>query len=141
MQLDRFTTKAQGALQEAQRIAQERSHQTIDGEHLLLALLQQSEGLVQPLLQKMGVPPPKIIQELETELSRRAQVHGGSEPVLANELRKALDSAEKEARKLKDEYTSTEHLLLGLVNEGGTGLKRIFSAHKISHAELRRALA
>ncbi len=114
MQLDRFTTKAQGALQDAQRIAQEHSHQAIDGEHLMLALLRQSEGLIQPLLQKLGVQPTRLEQDLETELGRRAKVQGGSEPSLTNELRKALDAAEKEAHKLKDEYTSTEHLLLGL---------------------------
>src|SRR5882762_6803477 len=105
MQLDRFTTKAQGALQDAQRIAQELSHQAIDGEHLMLALLRQSEGLIQPLLQKFGVRPEQIEQELETELARRAKVQGGTEAFLTNDLRKALDAAEKEAHKLKDEYT------------------------------------
>jgi ATP-dependent Clp protease ATP-binding subunit ClpB len=141
MQLDRFTTKAQGALQEAQRLAQERSHQAIDGEHLMLALLQQDEGLTQPLLQKLGVPTARLLQELEAELSRRAKVQGGTEPYLTPELRKALDAAEKEARKLKDDYTSTEHLLLGLIAEGGAALKRIFSTHKITRDEVLRALA
>jgi ATP-dependent Clp protease ATP-binding subunit ClpB len=107
MQLDRFTTKAQGALQDAQRIAQEHSHQALDGEHLLMALLQQSEGLVQPLLQKMGVQPSQLERELETELARRATVQGGGKTYLSPELEKALDAAEKEARNLKDEYTST----------------------------------
>src|ERR1051325_7360163 len=104
MQLDRLTTKAQGALQDAQRIAQEHSHQAIDGEHLLLALLRQSEGLIQPLLQKLGVRPARIEDELESELSRRAKVQGSGEPFLTNELHKSLDVAEKEAHKLKDEY-------------------------------------
>src|SRR5829696_2783895 len=89
MQLDRFTTKAQGALQDAQRIAQEHSHPAIDGEHLMLALLRQSEGLIQPLLQKLGVQPARLEQELGTELDRRAKVQGGSEPSLTNDLRKA----------------------------------------------------
>jgi ATP-dependent Clp protease ATP-binding subunit ClpB len=141
MQLERFTTKAQGALQEAQRIAQEHSHQAIDGEHLMLALLRQSEGLIQPLLQKLGVQPPRIEQELETELARRAKIHGGGEPYLSPELRKALDAAEREAHKLKDEYTSTEHLLLGLIDEGGAALKRILSGHKITRDEILRTLA
>jgi ATP-dependent Clp protease ATP-binding subunit ClpB len=141
MQLDRFTTKAQGALQDAQRIAQEHSHQAIDGEHLMLALLRQSEGLIQPLLQKLGVQPTRIEQELETELGRRAKVQGGTEPFLTTELRKALDAAEKEAHKLKDEYTSTEHVLLGLITDGGPALKRIFSAHKITRDEVLRGLA
>jgi ATP-dependent Clp protease ATP-binding subunit ClpB len=141
MQLDRFTTKAQGALQDAQRIAQEHSHQALDGEHLMLALLRQSEGLIQPLLQKLGVQPAAIGGELESELTRRAKVQGGSEPYLTNEMRKALTAAEKEAQKLKDDYVSTEHLLLGLIDEGGTSLKRIFSTHKLTRDEVLRALA
>src|ERR1043166_4678851 len=141
MQLERFTTKAQAALQDAQRIAQDNSHQGIDGEHLLLALLRQSAGLIEPLLQKLGVAPARIEQELESELARRAKVQGGAEPYLTSELRKALDAAEREAHKLKDEYTSTEHLLLGLITDGGSTLKRIFSTHKVSRDEVLRALA
>jgi ATP-dependent Clp protease ATP-binding subunit ClpB len=141
MQLERFTTKAQGALQDAQRIAHEHSHQAIDGEHLLLALLRQKEGLIQPLLQKLGVPPTRLEQELESELGRRAKIQGGGEAYLAPELRKALDAAEKEAQKLKDEYTSTEHLLLGLIDEGGTALRKILSAHKVNRDQVLQALA
>src|SRR5687768_11874247 len=141
MQTDRFTTKAQGALQDAQRIAQEQSHQAIDGEHLFLALLRQSEGLIQPLLQKLGVQLARIEQEVEAELGRRAKVQGGTETYLTPEMRKALEAAEKEAHKLKDEYTSTEHLLLGLIDAGGTALKRIFSTHQVSRNEVLRALA
>jgi len=142
MQLDRFTTKAQSALQEAQRIAQELSQQAIDGEHLFLALLQQSEGLIQPLLQKLGIPPAQVAREVEAELAGRAKVQGGgAEPYMTPELRKVLDAAEKEARKLKDEYTSTEHLLLALITNGGPALKRILATHKITHDEVLRALA
>ena len=141
MQLDKFTTKAQGALQDAQRIAQELSHQAIDGEHLLLALLRQSEGLIHPLLQKLGVAPGRVEQDLTAELGRRAKVQGGVETYLANELRQALTAAEKEAHKLKDDFTSTEHLLLGLLGEGGAALKRIFASHKITRDEILRALA
>jgi ATP-dependent Clp protease ATP-binding subunit ClpB len=141
MQLDRFTTKAQGALQDAQRLAQEHSHQAIDGEHLLLALLRQGEGLIQPLLQKLGVPPARVEQDLQAELARRAKVQGGGEAYPTNEFRKTLEAAEKEAHKLKDDFVSTEHLLLGLLDEGGASLKKIFSAHKVSRAEVLKALA
>jgi ATP-dependent Clp protease ATP-binding subunit ClpB len=141
MQLDRFTTKAQGALQDAQRLAQEHSHQAIDGEHLLLALLRQGEGLIQPLLQKLGVPPARVEQDLQTELARRAKVQGGGEAYPTNEFRKTLEAAEKEAHKLKDDFVSTEHLLLGLLDEGGPSLKKIFATHKVSRAEVLKALA
>ena len=141
MQLDRFTTKAQGALQDAQRLAQEHGHQAFDGEHLLLALLRQSEGLIQPLLQKLGVPPARVEQDLQTELARRAKVQGGGEAYPTPEFRKTLEAAEKEAHKLKDDFVSTEHLLLGLLDEGGPSLKKIFSAHKVSRDEVLKALA
>ena len=141
MQLDRFTTKAQGALQDAQHLAQENSHQAIDGEHLLLALLRQSEGLIHPLLQKLGVRPAQVEQELGVELARRAKVQGGGEAYPTNEFRKTLEAAEKEAHKLKDDFVSTEHLLLGLLAEGGSSLKKIFSAHKLTRDEVLKALA
>jgi len=141
MQLERFTTKAQGALQDAQRLAQEHGHQAFDGEHLLLALLRQSEGLIQPLLQKLGVPPARVEQDLQTELARRAKVQGGGEAYPTPEFRKTLEAAEKEAHKLKDDFVSTEHLLLGLLDEGGASLKKIFAAHKVSRDEVLKALA
>ncbi len=141
MQLERFTTKAQGALQDAQRLAQDFSHQIFDGEHLLLALLRQSEGLIQPLLQKLGVPPARVEQDLQTELTRRAKVQGGGEAYPTNEFRKTLEAAEKEAHKLKDDFVSTEHLLLGLLDEAGPSLKKIFTTHKVVRAEVLKALA
>ena len=132
MQLDRFTTKAQGALQDAQRLAQQLGHQAIDGEHLLLALLRQSEGLIQPLLQKLGVPTAQITTALDQELARRAKVQGGAEAYPTPEFRKTLEAAENEAHKLKDDFVSTEHLLLALLAEGGPSLKKIFATQKIS---------
>ena len=102
------------------------SHQEMDGEHLLLALLGQSESLVPELLQKIGVAPAKLQSELERELSRHHKVEGGTEVYASPTLRKALDAAQSEANKLKDDYVSTEHLLLGLLDDGGPSLKKIF---------------
>ena len=76
MQLDRLTIKSQEALQEAQRIAQGYSHQEMDGEHLLLALIGQAESLIPDLLEKIGVPPAKLKPDLERELARRHKVQG-----------------------------------------------------------------
>jgi ATP-dependent Clp protease ATP-binding subunit ClpB len=78
---------------------------------------------------------------LQAELARRAKVQGGGEAYPTNEFRKTLEAAEKEAHKLKDDFVSTEHLLLGLLDEGGPSLKKIFSAHKVSRAEVLKALA
>ena len=141
MQPERFTTKAQAALQSAQRIAQEHSHQEIDGEHLLAALLQQEDGLIQPLLQKLGVAVPALSAELEQALQRRVKVQGAAEPFLGASLKKALDAAEAQAAKLKDEYVSTEHMLLGLLAQGGAPLKKIFQNAGIKSDDVLKALA
>src|SRR6266571_7757800 len=103
MQLDRLTIKSQEALQEAQRIAQSYSHQEVDGEHLLLAMLGQSESLIPDLLEKIGVPAAKLKPDLERELARRHKVQGTSSAdlFLSSNLKKVLDAAQAEATKLK----------------------------------------
>src|SRR5690242_8760675 len=128
MQMDRLTTKSQEALQEAQRIAHGYSHQEIDGEHLMLALIGQAESLIPDLLAKIGVPPAKLQPNLERELARRHKVQGGStsDVYLSASMKKVFDAAQAEATKLKDDYVSTEHLLLGLLDEGDVSLKKIF---------------
>src|SRR5271157_1113369 len=143
MQLDRLTIKSQEALQEAQRIAQGFSHQEVDGEHLLLAMLGQAESLIPELLQKIGVSPDKLRPELERELGRRHKVQGASsaDVFLSTELKKALDAAQNEAGKLKDDYVSTEHLLLGLLDQGDAALKKLFAAHGLKRDLVLRALA
>jgi len=141
MQPEKLTLKSQEALSEAQRLARESSHQEMDGEHLLLALLGQSESLVPELLQKIGVAPAKLQSELERDLSRRHKVEGGAEVYASPALRKALDAAQSEAAKLKDDYVSTEHLLLGLLAEGGASLKQIFKTHGLKRDVVLKALA
>ena len=143
MHPERFTTKAQAALQSAQRIAQEHSQQEIDGEHLLAALIEQEDGLIQPLLQKLGVPVTRLSEDLEQALQRRVKVQGttSSDTFLGNSLKKALDAAEAQAGKLKDEYVSTEHLLLGLLAEGSSTLKKIFQTYGIKSNEVLKVLA
>jgi len=143
MQQDRFTIKSQEALQEAHRIAHGFSHQEVDGEHLLLALIGKADSLVPDLLEKVGVSAAKLKPDLEHELERRHQVQGTSSAdlFLSPHLKKVLDAAQAEAGKLKDEYISTEHLLLGLLSEGGPSLKKIFQAHGLKRDVVLRALA
>jgi ATP-dependent Clp protease ATP-binding subunit ClpB len=141
MQLDKFTQKSQEALQDAQRIAREHSHQEMDVEHLLLALLGQDESLVPELLARIGVPPAKLQPDLEKELARRHKIQGGNDPYAGRDLQKALDAAQSEANKLKDDYVSTEHLLLGLLDSSSTSLKKIFSAHGLKRDAVLKALA
>jgi len=141
MQLDKLTQKSQEALQEAQRIAREHSHQEMDGEHLLLALLGQAASLVPELLARIGVPPAKLQPDLEAELARRHKIQGGNDPYAGRDLQKALDAAQTEANKLKDDYVSTEHLLLGLLDEASPSLKKIFTAHGLKRDAVLKALA
>jgi len=143
MQLDRLTIKSQEALQEAQRIAQGFSHQEVDGEHLLLAMTGQTDSLIPGLLEKIGVPPAKLKPDLERELARRHKVQGisSTDLFLSSNMKKVLDAAQAEATKLKDDYISTEHLLLGLLDEGGSSLKKIFQSHGLKRDIVLKALA
>ncbi len=118
MRPERLTVKAQEALQEAQAQARRRDHQAVDVEHLVLAMLEQAEGTARPVLEKIGADPGQIASRLEDELRGVPRVQGG-EPYLANRLMKLLDLAEDEARKLGDEYVSSEHLLLAAAGERG----------------------
>src|SRR5882672_8853735 len=143
MQLDKLTIKSQEALAESQRLAHEQSHQAVDCEHLLLALMGQSESLVPELLEKIGVPAAKLQPDVEKELARRHKVTGtsSSDVFSSQELKKALDAAQSEASKLKDDYISTEHLLLGILDSGGSALKQIFKANGLKRDVVLKALA
>jgi ATP-dependent Clp protease ATP-binding subunit ClpB len=139
MRPDRFTQKMQEALNGALDLASKRNHSEITNEHFLLALLQQSEGLTRPLLEKLGVSPASIEQQLESELARRASVHGGASPQLDADLRKTLDAAEGEMGRLKDEYLSAEHFLLALV-DGNSSAAKLLKNAGINRTNLLQAL-
>ena len=112
MRLDQLTLKAQEALQEAQTLAQRQSHQRLEPEHLLLALLDQAPGMVGQIIQKVGTSLPRLRSGLEAALSRVPSVSGGDSLYASERLNRLLLAADDEAKRLTDEYTSTEHLLL-----------------------------
>src|ERR687898_2267018 len=115
MQLDRFTLKSQEALQAAIRLAAERRNTETAPGHLLLALLDQEEGIVGPVLRKVGAAPAAIRSAAGGALDRLPTITAGArEPATSRELLDVLRAAEREAGKLGDEYISTEHLLLAL---------------------------
>jgi ATP-dependent Clp protease ATP-binding subunit ClpB len=122
MDMNRLTQKSQEALHDAQTKALRFGHSEVDGEHLLLALLDQTEGLAGPLLSRAGADPDRLRTALEAELERRPRVTGpGASPGqvhVTQRLSRLLDDADKEARRLKDEYVSVEHLVVALLNEG-----------------------
>ncbi|AJF68642.1 ATP-dependent chaperone ClpB [Streptomyces vietnamensis] len=130
MDTNRLTEKSQEALRDAQTKALRFGHVEVDGEHLLMALLDQSEGLVPRLLSAAGGDPDRTRAAVEAELGRRPSVSGpGAEPgqvYVTRRLARLLDAAEQEAKRLKDEYVSVEHLLLALLAEGtGSAAGRI----------------
>ena len=122
MDPNRLTQKSQEALHDAQTKALRFGHTEVDVEHLLLALLDQSEGIVPPLLSQAGADPDRLRAALEAELNRRPRVSGpGANPGQINvtqRLARLLDSADQEAGRLKDEYVSVEHLVLAMLAEG-----------------------
>jgi ATP-dependent Clp protease ATP-binding subunit ClpB len=119
MNINKFTEKAQEAVLTAQQLAERLSHAQVEPEHLLLALVEQPEGIVPEVLRKMGAEPKPFASALTDELSRLPKAYGGSQPSMSPRFRKAADEAEAEAARLKDEFVSTEHLLLGIAAEGG----------------------
>ena len=135
--VEKLTQKSQEALQAAQELAREWSHQELDGPHLTLALVRQADTIVPTLLLRAGVDLPSLEAELETELDRRGTVEGAnvSNIFLSSDLKQAFDAASKEAKELSDEYLSAEHLLLGLLDNGGS-LKNIFSKHGVKRKVL-----
>jgi ATP-dependent Clp protease ATP-binding subunit ClpB len=119
MDLNRFTEKAQQALAGSQKIAARMNHQQIEPEHLLLSLLDQEKGLAPAILEKAGVSVDAITVQAQRALDRLPRVTGDVEPRLTQRLVKVVDAAEGDAKKLKDEYFSVEHLLLALTDDGG----------------------
>jgi ATP-dependent Clp protease ATP-binding subunit ClpB len=132
-------------MHDAQTIALRFGHTEVDGEHLLLALLRQPEGLVPRLLDATGADPDKLMLELEAELERRPKVSGpGAAPgqvYVTQRLSRLFDAAEKEAKRLKDEYVSVEHLVIALLDEGsGTAAGRLLRDQGITRDRFLEAL-
>jgi ATP-dependent Clp protease ATP-binding subunit ClpB len=145
MDLNKMTQKTQEALHQAQSTALRYGHQEIDGEHLLLALLEQPEGLVPRLFSKMDVPVENLKAEVEAELQKRPSISGPGTEVgkiyVTQRLNRVLIKAEEEAKRLKDEYVSVEHLALALMDEGtATEAGRIFKNFNISRDRFLQAL-
>jgi ATP-dependent Clp protease ATP-binding subunit ClpB len=134
VRLDRFTEKAQEALQQAAESARQSGNQAVEPEHLLLALIGQDEGVARTLLQRTGASVEALEPALVSAIERFPKVSGGGQPYLGEALSKSLDQAEREAERLNDEYISTEHLLLALTDQ------KILKDAGVTHDALLRAL-
>ncbi len=140
MRLDKLTIKSQEALQEAQNIAQENEQQEVAVEHLLLALVRQEGGIVPPILERIGARPPLIRAQLEEAIKKAPKVYGaGGEAYLSQKLKTALDAAFKEAKDLKDEFVSAEHILLAIAAEK-TEASRILASQGVTRDTILKAM-
>ncbi|MGB9243414.1 MAG: ATP-dependent chaperone ClpB [Candidatus Acidiferrales bacterium] len=138
---DKLTLKAQEAMQAAQEMAARYGQQQVQPLHVLWALLAQGDGVVPPLLEKLGVSPTQLASEVEKQVERLPKVSGGSEQYLSPEANKVLERAFEEAQRLKDEYVSTEHILLGIAAEKRDAAGEILAKHGVTHETILQAMA
>jgi ATP-dependent Clp protease ATP-binding subunit ClpB len=141
MKWDQFTVMSQDAFQMAQSKAEELGHQQVRPEHLLWSFLNQEGNIVGDVLAKVGASVGRIRQDNERELERLPKVQGGGEVYLSTDLRKIMDDAQKEAEKLKDEYVSTEHLLLAMLKDKTSETGRLLEQNGVTQDAVLKALA
>ena len=140
MNLQKFTQKSLEAIQNAQSNAVEYGNPQLDQQHLLLALLQQEDGLIPGLLQKMNINVNGLTQAVENEVKRLPRVSGG-ETRVAVDLEKALTAAEKLAENMTDEYVSVEHIFMAMVNAPNAALKELFRQYNVDRDGFMKILA
>ena len=142
MKFDKFTIKVQEALMAARSIAQERDHQQIEPVHILIALIDQQDGITTPLLQKLGINIRNLLSDLYNELGRIPKVTGSgtTDVVLSRESSTLFDTAWKEADILKDQYLSTEHLLLAMSAKDSFSIFPILKKSGITKDRILQAL-
>jgi ATP-dependent Clp protease ATP-binding subunit ClpB len=137
--LDKLTIKAQDAVQRAQALAQEHGHPEIDSLHLLEALMRERDGIVAPMLQKIGVHIEPLSVMLQSELERYPKVSGAAAPGVGTELSQVLNAARQESETMKDEFVSTEHLLLALTTVTCRA-QRLLQLNGVRHDDVLTAL-
>ena len=136
---DRLTVKSGDAITEALTHARQLGNPLVHDTHLLRALLQQDEGIVVPILQKLGVAIPALSEAIDREIARYPK-QSEAQPTLSREVTAVLDAAEAEAKKLGDEYVSTEHLLIGLATAKGSESANLLKAQRVTKENLLEAL-
>ena len=141
MNAKNYTQKSLEAVQTAQAMAQENRNNYITPEHLLYALVDQDGGLIPTLLSRMGADCNAVLAELDTAISALPKVGGGGDVYLSQETNRALNAAEAAAKAMGDEYTSVEHLMIGLFAAATPAVKRIFADHGITKAAFTAELS
>jgi ATP-dependent Clp protease ATP-binding subunit ClpB len=137
---DKMTIKTQEVLVETQNLASDMGHNAIEPEHLLRALMDQEGGLATPILQRIGANPDLIRNRVEGALKKLPKVSGDTQVYVSPALNRVLDAAQKEADALKDEYVSTEHLIMGIIGEKGSEAARTLAENGVTRDALLNAL-
>ncbi len=138
---EKLTVKAQGALQGAASLAGENGNPEVLPLHLSAALLEDREGVVIPVLEKIGVPVEQLLSGVNTAIGKLPKVQGGTQPSMGAALQKVMERGFKEAENFKDDFCSTEHLLLALAEAKGDAVQAALAMHGATHAAILKALS
>jgi ATP-dependent Clp protease ATP-binding subunit ClpB len=141
LRFDKMTVKAQEAITQAQEVAAQHENQAIEPLHLLAALVHQQDGVVPPLLARLGIRSELLSQDLEREINRLPKVQGFGQQHMGRALNQVLERSFDEAEKFKDEYVSTEHLFLAIAGEDRDPAGKLLQKHGASHEAILQALA
>src|SRR5216683_478112 len=139
MRLDKFTLRGQEAIQSAIELAERNQNQQVESEHLLCAMLEQPEGIVRPLLGKLGANVQVVLNDCQASVARFPRVQGGQQ-YFSPRLNQIFTAAEKQAEKMQDEYISTEHLLLAIADEKDGAAGKLLRQHGVSRDDLLKAI-
>src|SRR6185436_18926381 len=119
MNINKYTEKAREAVAAAVELAQQQNNPQVEPEHLLVALIEQRDGIVPELLRKMNLDPAALVRDVRGLAGKFPSAYGGAQPGMGQRLKLVTDQAQAEADRLKDEYVSTEHLFVAIADEGG----------------------
>jgi ATP-dependent Clp protease ATP-binding subunit ClpB len=140
LRFDKMTVKAQEAVQSAQELAAEHQNQQIEPVHLLAALVTQVDGVVPPLLARLGIRSEALLQDIEREIERLPKVTGFAQQHMGRALNEVLERAFDEAQRFKDEYVSTEHMFLAIAGQDRDPAGQLLKKHGASHDGILQAL-
>ncbi len=140
MNLNKATVKAREALEKSGALANSLNHQSVDVEHLFLALLEQEEGLIKPILQNIEINLSKLTSLLNDRIQTKPKIYGVGQTFMSRELNEALENAAKEASRLHDEYISTEHLLLGILDTSDQSLQELYRQVNLNYDSVLLAI-
>ena len=141
MNIQKFTQKSVEAVNNSEKIALDNGNQEIEQEHLLLALLDQEDGLIPKLIEKMGIDPGSFRNEVQGLIDKRPKVSGGSNPFVGRYLNECLIHSEDQAKNMGDDYVSVEHLFLAMLSHMNSGIKDLFKRYGITRDSFLKALS